>query len=270
MSQLNYLNLGCGNTFHPDWINIDLKSNSPHVREYNLLKGIPYPDNSLDVVYHSHVLEHFTREDGQKLLEECLRVIKPGGIIRIVVPDLENIVREYLRHLETNLTNPTAESRANYDWVMIELLDQSIRNASGGEMSRYLSRPTIPNEDYVMSRIGFMGKWLRKQYLRSAGAGGGKRSPIRRLISAVAAYIRNLKFMRARAIGNYRMSGEVHMWMYDRYSLGALLSSAGYEDIEVKDAFESNIPDWLRFGLDVRDGEPYIPTSLYMEARKPR
>ncbi len=41
MSKLNYLNVGCGNKFHKEWINVDMVSNSPHVKAYNLLGSSP-------------------------------------------------------------------------------------------------------------------------------------------------------------------------------------------------------------------------------------
>lgn len=95
MEKLNYLNVGCGGKFHKDWVNVDMTSNSKDVIVANLLKGIPFPDNSFDVVYHSQVLEHFPKEKARDFIKECFRVLKPDGIIRVVVPDLENIVNEY-------------------------------------------------------------------------------------------------------------------------------------------------------------------------------
>ena len=62
MAKLNYLNVGCGNKTHTDWVNIDMASNSPDVIVANILKGMPFPDNTFDVVYHSQVLEHFPKE----------------------------------------------------------------------------------------------------------------------------------------------------------------------------------------------------------------
>ncbi len=68
----------------------------PEVIVHDLREGIPAPDDSVDVVYHSHVLEHIDRDVAPAFLRECLRVLKPGGIIRVVVPDLERAAEEYL------------------------------------------------------------------------------------------------------------------------------------------------------------------------------
>src|SRR5271163_2177762 len=90
------LNLGCGSRFHPDWVNLDLYPSSPTVQQWDLQKEFPFPDGSFDVVYHSHVLEHFSRRDGLRFLERCCKVLRPEGILRVVVPDLERIVKLYV------------------------------------------------------------------------------------------------------------------------------------------------------------------------------
>ena len=97
---MRMLNIGCGKHFHPAWENIDVYPVSTQVKAWNLRKGLPYPDNSFDVCYHSHVLEHLKPHNGECFIKECLRVLKPDGILRIAVPDLEAIVRGYLRTLE--------------------------------------------------------------------------------------------------------------------------------------------------------------------------
>jgi ubiquinone/menaquinone biosynthesis C-methylase UbiE len=63
---------------------------------HNLTTRFPWPDSSVDVVYSSHTLEHFRKEDGRAFLKECHRVLRTGGIIRIVVPDLRVTIMEYM------------------------------------------------------------------------------------------------------------------------------------------------------------------------------
>jgi len=87
------INLGCGQRFHPDWTNVDYSPSGPEVRAYDIRKGVPFADGTFDVVYLSHVLEHFSKTEGPNLLVECLRVLRQNGTIRVVVPDLECIVR---------------------------------------------------------------------------------------------------------------------------------------------------------------------------------
>ena len=163
---MRLLNLGCGSNYHKEWLNIDFISNNKIVKEYNLLNGIPYEDNQIDVVYHSHVLEHFSKEDGVNFIKECHRVLKKGGIIRIVVPDLETIAQEYLRNLKLAIDG-NKMAGYDYDWIKLEMYDQTVRNVSGGNMKKYLFRDYIPNENYVMGRIGLEGKKIRELFLKS-------------------------------------------------------------------------------------------------------
>jgi predicted SAM-dependent methyltransferase len=57
---------------------------------------LPFPDGSAAAIYASHVLEHLYFEEGRQLIRESFRVLSGGGLLRIVVPDLNAIVREYL------------------------------------------------------------------------------------------------------------------------------------------------------------------------------
>ncbi|MFC1760085.1 methyltransferase type 11, partial [Candidatus Neomarinimicrobiota bacterium] len=72
-AKLNYLNVGCGTQYHKDWVNIDIKSNDPAIISYNLLKGIPFPDEEFEILYHSHVLEHIPKEKSFDFMKECHR-----------------------------------------------------------------------------------------------------------------------------------------------------------------------------------------------------
>src|SRR5688500_9331560 len=104
--KLSYLNLGCGYHYHEDWVNVDFVSTGEGVIGHNLLNGIPFNDNTFEVVYHSHVIEHFTKRDGKKFLTECYRVLKPEGIIRVAIPDLQKIVEQYQNILAQLKQNP--------------------------------------------------------------------------------------------------------------------------------------------------------------------
>ena len=148
-----YLNVGCGNRFHPEWVNIDVEPSAPAVKDHDVKKGLPFPDASFQVVYHSHVLEHLTPEEGMQLLKECHRVLRPQGTLRVAVPDLEQIAALYLEALR-RARNGEDGWDENYDWMMIELYDQTVRETSGGRHGSYLSREHIPNREFVVMRHG--------------------------------------------------------------------------------------------------------------------
>jgi len=278
---MKLLNLGCGNRYHAKWVNIDFISEIKDVIEHNLLNGIPFSENEFDVVYHSHVLEHFSRTDGKKFIAECYRVLKPGGIIRIAVPDLEQIVKNYLVSLEGSLSGDAASSN-NYEWMMLELYDQTVRNYSGGEMAKYFQQPEIKNEKFVFSRVGEEGKSIRENFLKSKSKELKQNKyrvvPEWKGIKNYVRNIRNVFFHNASElrrkreklieIGKFRTGGEIHQWMYDRYSLGKLLSEAGFHNIAVKSAFESVIENWNNYKLESESGVIFKPDSLFMEAQK--
>ena len=69
-------------------------------------------------------------------------------------------------------------------------------------------------------------------------------------------------------VGSFRLGGEIHYWMYDRFSLSELLKEVGFKEIKVKTAYTSDIMNWKKYELDVKDNTLYDPTSLFMEARK--
>jgi ubiquinone/menaquinone biosynthesis C-methylase UbiE len=97
---------------------------------HDLRKGVPAPTESVDAVYHSHVLEHIDRDAVPHFLEEIRRVLTPGGVHRVVVPDLERDVREYLRSLEQGLNDSPA--RARHDASVSQLIHQMVRREAAG------------------------------------------------------------------------------------------------------------------------------------------
>ncbi|MGB3309790.1 MAG: glycosyltransferase [Nodosilinea sp.] len=254
---MRYLNLGCGNHFHPDWVNIDFQSTRTDVIAHDLRKPVPFADETFDAVYHSHLLEHFSRSEAKPFLQECLRVLRPGGVLRVVVPDLEQIAREYLRILEET-ENDSENTPHDYDWILLEMYDQAVRHQSGGDMAKYLSKDQIPNEDYVIKRFGYEGQTLIES-LKGKNLDNSQNRAISENTDEAAL-----------AIGRFRLGGEVHQWMYDRYSLGRLLRESGFKDIQACAAAESSIGNFSEYHLDVLDsGQIRKPDSLFMEAKKP-
>lgn len=271
------VNIGCGEVCHPDWVNLDVSPSHPGVIPYDLRKGLPFPDGDCDACYSAHVLEHMDPEEAGRFLRECHRVTRPGGVVRIVVPDLEDIARAYLDALRrTQAGDPAAE--ADYDWMMLELYDQTVRTERGGRMGRGLSDPDLPNRAFVKDRVGKEADaywnppstrpsvWRR---LRMKGPGWlldrARTGAARVLVYAVAGRRGHAAFRE----GIFRSGGEIHCWMYDRFSLGRLLSRAGYLDVRVEGAAKSRIPGFEGYGLDVVDGRERRPHSLFMEGTRP-
>jgi predicted SAM-dependent methyltransferase len=277
-NKLKYINLGCGSHFHEDWVNVDFAVTGKDVIAHNLNSGIPFQNDTFNVVYHSHVLEHFSKKNAGFFIAECYRILKNDGILRVVIPDLEQIIIEYQKQLQLAITGEE-KSVLNYNWIMLELFDQMVRNQSGGDMAEYIFQEKLRNEDYVFQRIGHEAKELRSYYFANKVNGisnfGNKKSLKQKIKFSVKFFLIELIFKEKYEIiedylriGRFRESGEIHKWMYDRYSLSLLLKQGGFKKIEVKTAYESNIPDFSKFNLDVINGEIRKPDSLFIEAIK--
>lgn len=101
--------LGCGPTIIPGYLNIDYIASLEHDRiyenfqevergyfyNYDLRQGLPGRDNSLEIIYHCHFLEHLSYIDAINLLRRSRFLLSPGGTMRLLVPDLEIWVNKY-------------------------------------------------------------------------------------------------------------------------------------------------------------------------------
>jgi predicted SAM-dependent methyltransferase len=113
-----YVHYGCGQTAPEEWTNFDVSptlviQNTPvvgfllkkslgqvfdkNVQYGDITKGLPgIKDNTAEGVYCSHVLEHMSLEHFRIALRNTYKMLKPGGIFRIIMPDLEVLVRDYI------------------------------------------------------------------------------------------------------------------------------------------------------------------------------
>jgi predicted SAM-dependent methyltransferase len=114
------LHLGCGLVTPEDWLNVDGSWNARLARypiiykpfmsltgrksvyegkggifPHNVRKPLPWPEHTFTAVYASHLLEHLYLDESDRLLRECLRVLKPGGVVWVVVPDLGALLEGY-------------------------------------------------------------------------------------------------------------------------------------------------------------------------------
>jgi len=92
------LHLGCGTVYKDGWINIDNNSDNNIQKidlDWDLRNPLPFPDDSVDFIYNEHFLEHLTVEEGLSAIKDFYRVLKPGGVMRIAMPDLQNTVNAY-------------------------------------------------------------------------------------------------------------------------------------------------------------------------------
>jgi predicted SAM-dependent methyltransferase len=91
------LQLGTGRNLRDGWLNTDIHDfrRTGEVIYMDAREPFPLPDVSFDLVYSEHMLEHLPYADGQRCLRECVRVLRPGGRIRVATPSLERLIRLY-------------------------------------------------------------------------------------------------------------------------------------------------------------------------------
>jgi SAM-dependent methyltransferase len=240
------LNVGCGTRMNSQWSNLDfspytflahhpklsyiltrlrilsaeryarLQEVDPNIIRYDTRKGLPFENATFDVVYHSHLFEHIDHDQASVFLRECYRVLKPDGILRVVVPDLQYLVCQYTSTLSR-----------------LECGDRSALEA------------------HLVSINNLFDQMVRKQT-------AGRSSQIT-IVQVIERIIR----------GDAARAGELHRWMYDQYSLEALLAEVGFRNIKVEAPFTSRIHGWTQFNLDTnQDNSVYKPGSLYIEGYK--
>jgi len=85
------------------------------IRWADAVSRIPHATATVDAIYASHMIEHLDRREARLFLQECRRVLRPGGVLRLAVPDLSVTVRDYLyggnadkfmEHLSLDLDKP--------------------------------------------------------------------------------------------------------------------------------------------------------------------
>jgi predicted SAM-dependent methyltransferase len=123
------LNIGCGTDYKKSWINID--NNSDHNIEkldlnWDLRYPLPFEDNSVDFIFNEHFFEHITPEEALPIMQDLKRVLKPGGVMRIAMPDLESVVSHYL-HVPLNKDHVIKDYHFEHVKTPAEWINMSFR-----------------------------------------------------------------------------------------------------------------------------------------------
>jgi len=100
--KLNPLNIELGSGENPvvdgnNYIHCDIRADQPHVEISCLASCLPFPQNSVDKIFHQHLIEHIPRGELQNNLKEWLRVLKPGGKLELICPNLSFIALHWMK-----------------------------------------------------------------------------------------------------------------------------------------------------------------------------
>lgn len=116
-NRLLNLQIGCARHIIPDWLNTDIKPVSKNAVYLDASKKFPLPNNTFNCVFSEHTIEHLKYREGEIMIQECFRVLKPGGMIRLSTPDLQKILEigmsgkkspaqeKYIRWITDNFIN---------------------------------------------------------------------------------------------------------------------------------------------------------------------
>ena len=297
----NLINLACGQTFDSRWINLDQYASDDNVKAHDLRTPLPFSDNFAEAIYCSHFLEHLDIELADKFLRECLRCLKPGGILRIVVPDFERMAKDYLKILGKI---ETGETRCiEHTWMHLEIFDQFSRNRPEGLMHAYLRNPDVHQNEFIRNRIGDSIDNFQVSSIQTQSKETNLRFNLRMikfllfdasfrthflikkifpkkynafLISSGKSFFNEILQMIVPGLtylqikqALFRNSGEVHQQSFDQYNLKQKLSEAGFGEIQKVNSRKSGIPNWNDYLLDITpNGNERKADSLYMEAQK--
>lgn len=92
------LHLGSGAVILEGWLNIDFDTSfGEGVYPIDLRNPLPFPDKSVSMIFSEHLIEHLPKDDGLKLLQECYRVLKPGGKMRFGWPDFNKVINAFIK-----------------------------------------------------------------------------------------------------------------------------------------------------------------------------
>jgi predicted SAM-dependent methyltransferase len=297
----NLINLACGQTFDSRWINLDQHASADDVKAHDLRNPLPFLDNFADAIYCSHFLEHLDVKMVDKFLSECLRCLKPRGVLRVVVPDFERMAKDYLKILSKIETGETRS--IEHAWMHLEIFDQFSRNRPEGLMNAYLRNPHVHQNEFIRSRIGEAIDNFQVSSIESKSVETSLRSKLRMikfllfdasyrthilikkifpkkynafLISPGKSFFNEILQMIVPELtylqikqALFRNSGEVHLQSYDQYNLKQKLSEAGFGEIQKVTSRQSAIPNWNDYLLDINpNGNERKADSLYMEAKK--
>lgn len=107
-----WLNIGCGKIHLSGFVNMDIEQ--PYDKKLDARKGLPYTDQTVNGIYSEHFFEHLTQAEGLRFLRECRRVLKPDGIVRIAMLDLDDVINRYVSE---DWRGDGDMFKLGYDWV---------------------------------------------------------------------------------------------------------------------------------------------------------
>lgn len=266
MNKIINLNIACGEHFivKDDWINLDYEAVDPEVTKCDILDNLPLDEGSISNIYTSHFIEHVPLSRLENFLKNCFKVLIPGGVIRIITPDFNEMCQSYVEAL-----NESDKEKA--DFIKIEILDQLVRVKVGGTLRNKLNEyKKLDNKKMLNLVKERLGPDLNK---KNNSRDLFKKSIYQRILNKIMLnYILIVSKFLPKAFRQQNLKftniGENHTWIWDKVDLTKELLQVGFSNITIKNLNESQIQNFP-FELDIDEGIPRKGSqSMCIEAIK--
>jgi predicted SAM-dependent methyltransferase len=255
LSEKRFYNIGAGDFHHPFWTNVDggndyrvnWKGKVSGTIEHDLFdhQPLPVPDNSAELVYTSHTIEHVDDKSVEFLLADCFRMLKPGGTIRIVTPDIDLSYQAWRR-----------KDRSFFYWIGDEYVNKNLEKQCLNTPLLIASTAQIWLEEFAAgaSQITTVGgpKRLSDQDLEELFT----KMPYENALN----YCTSLCSVEQQKLYPFR-----HMNWFNANKMHRMLSHAGFKTVRKSAYLQSYIPVMRNSGF-FDYTQPQL--SLYMEAEK--
>jgi len=166
------LNIGCAWTMHHHgWINTDVLDQSAFAQQhgykfqkFDCRQGMPFDTESVDLMLSCHHLEHLTYKEGLAFLKECRRIIKPTGVMRIIVPDTQLLMDTYESDILGHIYQENYPRKSLFDFDQIN--------------TECAESPTVLGKLWSLIRPGHEAAYDRETLVRIANAAGFDAKPV--------------------------------------------------------------------------------------------
>ena len=261
------LNIACGNSYvvSNEWVNLDFEPVTEDVLQCDILKDLPFKENSISNVYCSHFVEHVPDNELNELFKNFYKILKPGGRLLIVTPDFNEMCKSYIKAVDEN-------DKDTSSFIKLEILDQLVRIKEGGQLRKKFKSYFKTNNQKMIELVKFRTGYDVKKYEVNQTKNNIKPLNEKLYIKLRTKYIKLVlnflpKNFRSQNV-TYLKTGENHKWIWDFDDLKQSLSEFGFCNISKETLNSSGIKNFP-FELDIHDGKPKKGMqSMYVEAQK--
>lgn len=228
-------------------------------RRVDVTRPLPFAAGRFQAIYACRIVQHLTRDEGRALFDDLARLLRGGGVLRVSVPDVEEIARSYLAAIDACRQHLTPERDQRRRELALQLTDQMMRDVSGGQLAAEIRSGRLGAER-LRERFGDCLDGLLPAAGRTPRRGGRLNALKRGVRQAVRLALGQVRFQDVLA------RRETDLWIYDRVMITRLAEEAGFRQVEFPPSDRSRIAGWQDWGPDrsVRGDYCYEP-SLFAE-----